>query len=128
MIKQIINIDNYWEVIVYYNIDYNFFNDIAFELKAVSTPVEKIYEVRRKLLEGAKGVTCSNLYHRVSIVLFNKHKNRFDYINTIVHEAEHIKQHMLKAYNVDDEGEPPAYTVGYIAMRMLAINCILKLL
>ena len=28
MIKQLIDIDGYWEVIVYYNIDYNFFDDI----------------------------------------------------------------------------------------------------
>jgi len=35
---------------------------------------------------------------------------------------------MLKAYNVADKGEPPAYTVGYIAMRMLMINPKLKLL
>ena len=35
---------------------------------------------------------------------------------------------MLKAYSVVDEGEPSAYTVGYIVMRMLMINTKLKLL
>ena len=35
---------------------------------------------------------------------------------------------MLKAYAVADEGEPSAYTVAYIAMRMLMINTKLKLL
>ena len=128
MIKQIINIDGYWEVIVYYNVDYNFFDDIAFELEAISTPVEKIDEVYYNLRHKAKAVTCSNLKYRVSIVLFNRHKNRYDYLNSIIHEAEHIKQHMLRAYKVADEGEPPAYTIGYIAMRMLMINPKLKLL
>lgn len=128
MIKQIINIDGYWKVIVYYNVDYNFFDNIAFELEAISTPVEKIDEVYYNLLYEAKAVTCSNLRKRVSVVLFNRHKNRYDYINSIIHEAEHIKQHMLKAYKVADEGEPPAYTIGYIAMRMLMINPKLKLL
>ena len=42
MIKQLIDIDGYWEVIVYYNVDYNFFSDIAFELKAIGSPVERI--------------------------------------------------------------------------------------
>ena len=41
MIKQLIDIDGYWKVIVYYNVDYNFFSDIAFELKAIGSPVEK---------------------------------------------------------------------------------------
>ena len=128
MIKQLINIDGYWKVIVYYNVDYNFFNDIAFELKAIGSPVEKIDDIYYNLKYKAKAVTYSNIKEHISIVLFNYHKSRYDYINSIIHEAEHIKQHMLKAYNVEDEGEPSAYTVGYIAMRMLIINTKLKLL
>lgn len=128
MIKQLINIDGYWEVIVYYNIDYNFFDDIVFELKAIGSPVERIDDIYYNLKYEAKAVTCSNIRKHISIVLFNYHKSRYDYVNSIVHEAEHIKQCMLKAYDVADEGEPPAYTVGYIAMRMLMINPKLKLL
>ena len=128
MIKQLIDIDNYWEVIVYYNVNYNFFNDIAFELKAIGSPVEKIDDVYYNLKYKAKAVTYSNIKEHISVVLFNYHKNRYDYINSIIHEAEHVKQHMLKAYAVVDEGEPSAYTIGYIAMRMLMINTKLKLL
>lgn len=128
MIKQIIDINGYWKVIVYYNIDYNFFDDIAFELKAISTPVERIDNIYYNLKHKAKAVTCSNFEKHISIVLFNNHKNKYDYINSIVHEAEHIKQHMLKAYNVLDKGEAPAYTVGYVVMKMLEINTKMKLL
>ena len=128
MIKQLIDIDGYWKVIVYYNIDYNFFSDVAFELKAIGSPVEKIDDIYYNLRNGAKAVTCSNFKSKTSIVIFNKHKSRYDYVNSIIHEAEHIKQHMLKAYRVSDEGEPPAYTIGYIAMKILMINTKLKLL
>ena len=128
MIKQIIDIDGYWKVIVYYNVDYNFFSDIAFELKAIGSPVEEIDAIYVRLSNSAKAVTFSNIEKHISIVLFNCHNNRYDYINSIVHEAEHIKQHMLKAYNVEDEGEAPAYTIGYIVMKMLMINPKLKLL
>ena len=128
MIKQLINIDGYWKVIVYYNVDYNFFSDIAFELKAIGSPVEKIDNVYYNLKYKAKAVTCSNIKEHISVVIFNYHKSRYDYINSIIHEAEHVKQHMLKAYAVADEGESSAYTVAYIAMRMLMINAKLKLL
>ena len=70
----------------------------------------------------AKAFTYSNLKYRVSIVGFNKHFDKYDYINSIIHEAEHIKQHMLRFYKVVDEGEPPAYTVGYVAMKMLQLK------
>ena len=69
----------------------------------------------------AKAVTISNLNLYKSVVLFNKHKSYYDYINSIIHEAEHIKQSMLYAYDVDDSGEPPAYTVGYIASQMIRL-------
>ena len=129
MIKQKFDVDGYWNVVVYYNVDYHFFDDIEFELLMIDFPKDAIEETRRTMQSGeAKAVTCSNFRKRVSVVLFNRHKNRYDYLNSIIHEAEHIKQHMLRAYNVDDEGEPPAYTIGYIAMRMLMINPKLKLL
>ena len=119
MIKQLIDIDGYWKVIVYYNVDYNFFSDIAFELKAIGSPVERIDNVYYNLKYKAKAVTCSNIKEHISIVLFNYHKSRYDYINSIIHESEHIKQSILAAYNIDDIGEPPAYTVGYIATQLI---------
>ena len=69
----------------------------------------------------AKAVTISALDYNVSIVLFNYHKSYYDYINSIIHEAEHIKQSMLYVYYVDDSGEPPAYTVGHIASQMIRL-------
>jgi hypothetical protein len=38
-----------------------------------------------------------------------------------VHEAEHVKQALLRAYSVDDIGENAAYTIGYIVSRMYSI-------
>lgn len=52
-------------------------------------------------------------------MLFNIHKSYYDYVNSIVHEAEHVKQAMLNYYSISDEGEEPAYTIGYLAMKML---------
>lgn len=122
MIKQIINIDNYWEVIVYYDINYNFFNDIVKELNYLNAPVEEIDKIYYTMKYKAKAFTYSNLKYRVSIVGFNKHFYKYDYINSIIHEAEHVKQHMLRSYKVLDEGEPPAYTVGYVATKMLQLK------
>ena len=120
MIRQVININGYWKVIVYYNVDYNLFKYIAEDLYyEVSSPVEKIDEIYYNLLYTAKAVTVSSIKRHISVVLFNKHESKYDYINSIVHEAEHVKQAMLKSYNVEDEGEPPAYTIGYIVMKML---------
>ena len=119
MIKRIININNYWKVIVYYNIDYNFFDYVENDLLYYGTPVESIKRIYHNMRTTAKAFTYSNAKYRVSIVGFNIHFDKYDYINSIVHEAEHIKQAMLNYYNIPDKGENAAYTVAYIAMKML---------
>ena len=120
MIKRIINIDNYWKVIAYSNISYNLLSVITAELNKLGVSKNKIASIYNNMFNNsAKAVTISSLDKRVSIVLFNKHKSNIDFINSIIHEAEHIKQSMLAAYNVDDSGEAPAYTVGYVASQLL---------
>ena len=119
MIKQKFNVDGYWNVVVFYDVDYHFFDDIRLELKIIGFPEAAIKEVRNTMQSGAaKAVTCSVISQYASVVLFNPHASKVDYIDSIVHEAEHIKQAMLKAYRVEDKGEPPAYTIGYLIMRM----------
>lgn len=120
MIKRVIDVDNYWKVIVYYNVDYNLFNFIAKDLYKIGTSKYQIEEIYNRMYnKRAKAVTISSIYDKTSVVLFNHHRNYDDYRNSIVHEAEHIKQSMLYYYNIEDKGEAPAYTVGYLAMKML---------
>lgn len=39
----------------------------------------------------------------------------------MVVSAVTMVQAMLDVYDVNDEGEPPAYTVGYLVMRMWGV-------
>lgn len=120
MIKYVFNIEDYWKVIVYYNIDYNLFNNIYKYLKSIGINDKYINRIYNRMSKyKTKAITISNINKYISVVLFNTHKTYYDYINSIIHEAEHIKQNMLYKYNVDDIGEPPAYTVGYVAMKMI---------
>ena len=119
MIKQRFTVENHWEVVVYYDVDYHFFSDVEMELLGMGTSKKNLEALYREMRYGtAMAVTCSNSEKRKSVVILNRHQNKEDYINSIVHEAEHVKQAMLKAYRVNDEGEIPAYAVGYIVMKM----------
>lgn len=119
MIKDIIDINGYWRVIVYFDIDYNSFDIIDDELDKFSTPLKERAAIFASLSTNAKAFTISFPKYKTSIVGFNKHNSYFDYLNSIIHESEHIKQSILYTYNVPDKGENPAYTVGYIAMRLI---------
>lgn len=119
MTRQMFNIEDYWTVVVFYDIDYSLFNYIIKELVNAGASAEGIGEIYDRLKFGrAKAATYNNIDWHISIVLFNPHKSQRDYLNSIVHEAEHVKQAMLKAFNVGDEGEPPAYTIGYLVEQM----------
>lgn len=119
MIKQVFQVKSYWKVIVYWNVDYNFFDIIAKEMGEVGINRKTIDAIYGKMSSGkGKAVTISSIEEHKSIILFNPHNDIKDYLNSMVHEAEHIKQAMLKAYYVEDIGESPAYTIGYLVGRM----------
>lgn len=120
MIKQIIDVNGYWKVIVYYDVNYNLFDYIAKDLRDIKIDkkvIERVYNTMKT--RRAKAATLSNTNIPISVVLFNAHTNKYDYINSIVHEAEHIKQYILRYYNIEDKGEKPAYTIGYLVMKMI---------
>lgn len=122
MIKQEFNVENYWKVIVYYDVDYNFFDSIYFELKSLGVSKETIDNVYKELVTfEAKAVTFNNYNKHTSVVLFNPHSSAEDYINSIVHEATHVMQAMLKVYHIKNTDESPAYTVGHLVMKMYEV-------
>lgn len=122
MIRQAFNIEHYWRVIVYYNVDYTLFGAIEKDLQNIGVTAKQIEELYDTMSSGeAKAVTCYSIKRHISIVLLNKHKDIADLVNSIIHEAEHVKQAMLKAYNVEDIGEPPAYTIGYLISQMYQV-------
>ena len=119
MIRQQFSVDGYWEVIAYYNVDFDLLEPVYRELKSIGFSNRGILEVFRTLKKRrTKAVTCTNGYSHTSIVLFKAHDHTLDYIDSLVHEAEHIKQAMLSTYLIEDEGEPPAYTIGYLVRRL----------
>lgn len=120
MIKKIFNINNKWKVIVYYNIDYNLFDYIANDIYNLGMSNKLINRVYKMMKSGrAKAVTISSPVKKCSIVAFNSTKSNYDLINSIAHEAVHIMEAMLNYYDIDIEGEPPAYTIGHLVQIMM---------
>lgn len=122
MIRQVINVDNHWRVIVYYNVNYALFDYIKEELVSLGSPVEeidKLYDTMSSF--RAKAATYIIPKHKTSIVLFNKHKSNIDYLNSIAHECYHVVDGILDYYNYSMRGEPPAYTIGFLFKEMFKV-------
>lgn len=119
MWRKEIDVDGYWLVIVYYDVCFKEFWRIVKDMLHFGTPFTTIKEIYHMLKSGkAKAVTYNDSRESISFVLLSRHDSNEDYLNSIVHEAEHVKQAMLYAYDVEDVGEPPAYTIGYLAGKI----------
>ena len=91
MIRQDIDVEGYWKIIVVYN---------------------------AKLGSEDVGFTYSDYNKRVSIVGISPTSSQEQLINTLVHEAKHVQSHICKYYNVPEDGEQAAYLIGYIVQKM----------
>lgn len=122
MIKHIFRIKCFWKVIVYYNIDYDFYFHIDNDLKDIDVSGKTRSRIYHNMSKGkAKGVTITNPEYKTSVVLFNKHTRKLDYINTIVHETKHIQSDICKYYNINENSEDAAYLIGYLVEKIMMI-------
>ena len=119
MVRQVIDVDGKWKVVVWYDANWRYWKLIERDLIWIGASREHLEALYRDMRrDKVKAVTCSNIRMRKSVVLFKRHRDVRDFINSVVHEAEHVKQTMLKGYKVEDSGEPPAYTIGYLVGEM----------
>lgn len=91
MIRQDINLNGYWDIIIVYNV---------------------------YLGEINSGFTHTNFKKRLSIVAIGEADSKKQFLNTIVHEAKHVQSHICMYYNIPEDGEDAAYLIGYITMKM----------
>lgn len=91
MIKQKIDIQGYWTIIVVYN---------------APLPYEDT------------GFTFTDFAKKKSIVGISSSSTKEEFINTVVHEAKHVQSHICRYYDVMETSEEAAYLIGYIVQRM----------
>lgn len=91
MIRQDIDVEGYWRIIVVY--------DAPLGNKDV-------------------GFTYTDNEKKTSIVGIARTSSQEQLLNTIVHEAKHVQSHICAYYNVPEDGEQAAYLIGYIVQRM----------
>lgn len=94
MIRQDIDINGYWKIIVAYDVE---------------------------LGQKDGGFTYTDFKRKQSIVGIGKSTSNSQLLNTITHEAKHVQSHICKYYNIKEDGEDAAYLIGYIVQQMYRI-------
>lgn len=115
MIKRIINIKDYWTIIIFLNIDYNKYNIIENELLNLNASYDVIDEIYDTIsFDYNKAFAYTNSRLRTSLVGINKTTDIGEMLDSIVHEIDHIQAEICKYYDVPLNSEDAAYLIGYI--------------
>ena len=124
MIGQSFYIDKYdWQVVVLYEVSYNNKTYVINMLKQICEDEELIRKANYNLNIRSynTGFTYSDLDKQRSIIVIGKTTSTREMVNTIVHEANHLKSHIATAYNIDEKGEEVCYLIGGIVKCMFNV-------
>ena len=94
MIRQDIDINGYWKIIVAYDVE---------------------------LGQKDSGFTYTDFKRKQSIVGIGKSTSNSQLLNTITHEAKHVQSHICRYYKIKEDEEDAAYLIGYIVQQMYQV-------
>lgn len=119
MIKQIINIENYWKIIVYYEIAKQNVSEVMETLSRFNCSRKDMKDAYDVLYyEKDSGITYTNSIYKTTIIGISIATSGEELFNTIVHEIKHAQSHICNFFNVREDGEDAAYLCGYLARCM----------
>ena len=124
MIGQRFYIDKYdWQVMVLYEVGSDSANIVIGMLESICDDNEILDTAYESLSNGKPntGFTYSDYDKRRSFMVIGKTTSPSETLNTIVHEANHLKSHIATVFNVDEKGEEVCYLIGDIVRRMYGV-------
>ena len=124
MIGQKFYIDKYdWQVIVLYEVGYSNKDYVIDMLRQICNNENVMNQAKDNLNldKYNTGFTYSDLDEQCSLMVIGKTSSSRETVNTIVHEANHLKSHIATKYNIDEKGEEVCYLIGGIVRTMFKV-------
>lgn len=122
MIKHIFTLPKYnWTVIACYGAnEKESYRMLDFISELGSTQLQELEEVIKDGMED-NGFTYTKYSKRISIVVIGYGSSNEEFMNTLVHEARHLEQHICKYYEIDEESEEHNYLIGKLVQTMYQV-------
>lgn len=121
MIIHQFNLPKYnWTVYAYYGVTPTYKDIIISQLEDMQCKEEFIKESldiigKRK---PNTGFTYSNYFRKESVIVISDCTDSEQFMNTLVHEARHLQQHIQDTYQLSDYTEEIYYLIGNIVQIM----------
>lgn len=119
MTTQHLSIEGYWNVTVVYDVWPGDLSEVARLMRRVGASQKMIDEATENLSGLNAGYTLTAFGWEESIVFIGRATSLREFLNTVIHEVDHVQAHVAEYYGVELCTEQAAYLQGYIGGRLL---------
>lgn len=126
MIRDYLDIDRHWGILAYYDALPDDFDQLAPILREFGCPEHEIEEAWRTVHFPNKAFVFTAPWARMSVMVVGRVTHPAQFLNSLLHEFDHLQDAILKYYQVAHGTEDAAYLQGYLGQ--VAYEGILPLL
>ena len=119
MTTQHLSIEGYWNITVVYDVEPSDLSEVARLMHRVGASQKMIDEATDNLSGWNAGYTLTAMNMCESIVCIGRATSLREFLNTVIHEIDHVQAHVAEYYGVRLGSEQAAYMQGYIGGRLL---------
>lgn len=119
MVTKYIDIDGKWGLLVNYDYDESDFADIEAALRSFGMSWRNISRSIDILSTFNSGMAISSDALRMTSIYVSKATSNAQWWSTLVHELKHCSDAIISYYGEELDGEPSAYTIGYLMLRVV---------
>lgn len=124
MIVQDFHLKRYkWHVRVYYAVHRYWTGGIVRDLRDAGCSGRQLRTALENLRRGElnTGITYSNFGRRETVMVISLTSTAAEFLNSWMHEMQHLCRHVAAAFGIDPYGEEAAYLAGDVGQRMFPV-------
>lgn len=126
MLRNYLDIDRHWGILAYYDAIPDDFSQLAPILREFGCPEHEIRRAYETVHQANKAFIFNAPWARMSVMVVGRVTHPSQFLNSLLHEFDHLQDAILEYYQVPQGTEDAAYLQGYIGQ--VAYEGILPLL
>ena len=126
MIRDYLDIDKHWGILAYYDATPEDFSQLGPILREFGCPEWEIRRAEETIRRTDKAFVFNAPWARMSVMVVGRVTHPSQFLNSLLHEMDHLQDCILDYYRVEQGTEDAAYLQGYLGQ--VAYEGILPLL
>lgn len=114
MIRDYLDVDRHWGILAYYDVQPFDFSQLGPILREFGCPEWEIEHARETVSKDNKAFVFNAPWARMSVMVVGRVTHPSQFMNSLLHELDHLQDTILEYYHVQHGTEDAAYLQGYL--------------